>query len=250
MSNSLPDFKGDKFYTKQYQDESWLHQRAKDARYLISQIREIKIFNSDDKVLDVGCGSGDISQVLINTFGIEAYGIDLNKVAVVAAKKRGVRARIADLDSRWPFPDEYFDSIVGTEIIEHVINPDYFLIEAHRLLKVGGFLILTTPNLAAWFNRIIFLFGYHPFFLEASTVDKTVGLGFTRRLTPNREPMGHIRCFTLKSIKDILELHNYEVILVKGSTAFYLPKFMKLFDKLFKMIPSLSTELIIVARKK
>jgi len=99
--------------------------------------------------------------------------------------------------------------------------------EAFRVLKTDGYLVITTPNLAAWFNRLIFLFGYQPFFLEPSTKDKTVGLGFTRRLMPNRKPVGHIRCFTLKALKDILVLHGYKIVLVKGNTGYYLPNFMR-----------------------
>lgn len=113
-----------------------------------------------------------------------------------------------------------------------------------------GTLILTTPNLANWFNRILFLFGYQPFFLEASTVDKTVGLKFTRRLTSNRMPVGYVSCFTKKAIEDLLNLHGFENIKIIGGKVDCLPKFMEPFDSLMSFFPALSSDMIIIAKFK
>ena len=53
-------------------------------------------------------------------------------------------------------------------MIEHLYNPDHMLEECRRVLKPGGLLIISTPNLQAWYNRILFLFGVQPIFYEVS----------------------------------------------------------------------------------
>jgi SAM-dependent methyltransferase len=241
---------GDAFYSEKYAQEAWREERREDACYLIDQVRGIISFPNNGCVLDVGCGSGDLGLELKKQFSVESYGIELNETAIQYANERGVKSILADLDEVWPYQNEFFDVVTGTEIIEHIVNPDHFILEAKRVLKLNGLLVLTTPNMTAWFNRALFLFGYQPFFTEVSTIDKTLGLGFTRKLTPNREPVGHIRCFTLKAIREILELHGFDVVLVKGNTTRCLPKFMKLPDRLFRFSPSLSSNITIVGRKK
>lgn len=244
------DYTGDAFYSEKYDEEGWREQRAKDARYLIDQVREINPFEEGGKVLDAGCGSGDLGVELMKQFHSDCYGMELNDVAIRHANERGVKTQKVDLDGRWVYEDALFDVVTGTEIIEHVLNPDHFILEAKRVLKSGGLLILTTPNIAAWFNRIIFLFGYQPFFTEVSTIDKTIGLSFTRKLTPNRKPMGHLRCFTLKALKEILELHGYEVVLVKGNKVYYLPKYMSFFDEFFSFFPGFASDVTVVGKKR
>jgi SAM-dependent methyltransferase len=54
---------------------------------------------------------------------------------------------------RFPYPDGAFDTVLNCEILEHLIaDPTHLLCECHRVLKPGGFLVLTTPNVLAWQN--------------------------------------------------------------------------------------------------
>jgi len=200
--------------------------------------------------LDAGCGDGDFAELLANKLRLkEIYGVDINSSALLEAKRRGLTVKMANLEEEIPFVPRKFDLIISRQVIEHLVNPDVFLKECNRVLKDSGMLIITTPNLACWFNRLIFLFGAQPFFLEASTVDKTIGLKFTRRLTKTKEPLGHIRVFTLNALKELLQLHGFRVAKSVGSEVEYLPIFMRPFDKLFSAFPSLSTDLIVIAYK-
>ena len=216
----------DKFYSERYENNSYLNLRTEAADRLISQIENINPFKAGDKVLDLGCGSGESGSTVKNKFNAKVYGIDINKQAVNKAKEKGLIAQISDVEQRWPFQNNFFDSIICTQMIEHLINPDFFLTESKRVLKKKGLLIITTPNLAAWFNRLILLFGYQPFFTEVSTLDKTLGLSFTKNLTPIRKPLGHLRVFTLKALREILILHDFEIIKVQGSVVSYFPKYI------------------------
>lgn len=240
----------DDFYSDKYSDENWLNQRKKDAVDLLDRVSPLITFTKESVVLDVGSGSGDFGDVLIKKHGSIVHGIDLNEVGVNRAREVGMDAKLADLDQKWPYPDKFFDVVSGAEIIEHVLDPDHLVLEAHRTLKDDGYLIIQTPNLACWFNRIIFLAGYQPFFTEVSTKDKTVGLSLTKNLTPIRDPVGHIRVFTLKALKDLLELHGFKTELITGETVHYLPWYMDIIDSVMSKIPSLATDITIVAKKK
>jgi ubiquinone/menaquinone biosynthesis C-methylase UbiE len=238
----------DRFYTQNYAKKIWRDQRHKQSLYYIEKFKRLNVFNKGNSLLDVGCGSGELALLLKEEFGIEPSGVEINKVALEQAKKRGLNAKYADLEKKWPYKNNTFNSVIGVEIIEHMVNPDHFLREAKRVLKQEGKLILTTPNLANWFNRILFLLGYQPFFLEASTVDKTVGISFTRKLTENRIPVGHVRVFTLNAIIDLLKLHGFKNIKVIGGKVDCLPPFMSTIDTLFSYVPSLASDMIVVAK--
>lgn len=204
------------------------------------------------KILDSGCGIGLFSSLLKSNFpSSEVISIDLDKLSLESAKKRGLKVIKADLQKKLPFNDNTFDIIISNQVLEHMLNPDFYLMEHKRILKKeSGIFVITTPNLAAWFNRIIFLFGIQPFFLETSTIDKTVGLGFTRGMTPMREPMQHIRVFTYGALKDIAALHGLRIINSMGLEAPYLPKPMNLIDKFISgSIMTLASNLIVVVKK-
>lgn len=55
---------------------------------------------------------------------------------------------------RLPFPDGAFDVVVSDDLIEHLVETDSYAREIHRVLTPTGWLFLSTPNLAAWFNRL------------------------------------------------------------------------------------------------
>ena len=183
-------------------------------------------------------------------FTNDVYGIDINSEAVNIAKKHGIKAKLGDIEEKWDYPNEYFDIVIASHIVEHVVNPDALLLEANRVLKKKGILIIATPNLGAWFNRVLLLIGYQPFFTEVSTVDKTMGLGFTRKLTPLRSPLGHLRLFTLKALQDILLLHEFRINKTFGAEFLAFPPLILKLDKLLSYVPSLASNIVIIAQKK
>lgn len=232
------------YYSTSYTDNSAARVNAQWAKNVASKLGIP--FSSKKKVLDVACGTS----ILGKAFGRYIYGFDTNPQAVKIAQENGVKAREGDAEEKWDYPDEYFDVVIASHIIEHVVNPDHLVLEAKRVLKKNGLFIVATPNLAAWFNRILLLLGFQPFFTEVSTADKTLGLKFTRTLTPNRSPLGHLRVFTIGSLKDILELYEFKILKVISAEFLAFPPLLLFLDRIFSHIVALASSIIIVGKKK
>jgi len=201
----------------------------------------------DAKIVELGCGDGSLVMEVANALGIrDVYGVDIDEVALKKAEDRGVKVFKADLNSDpLPFKDGFFDVVLMEEVIEHLINPDNAIREAHRVLKAGGAFLLSTPNLAWWLNRLALLFGYQPYWSEVSTL---YNVGKFRR--DQRLPLsGHLRLYTHRALKQLLELHGFRVIASKGITYNNLPSLFKHLDRLASKIPSLAQIIMILAWK-
>lgn len=99
---------GDNFYTNKYNDSEWLKQRRKDAQALLKAIDKLAIFNSQSKVLDVGCGAGDLASEIAKRYQSETYGVDINETAIDKARKLGIKAVVGDLDESLPYQKSFF----------------------------------------------------------------------------------------------------------------------------------------------
>ncbi len=112
------------------------------------------------KLLDAPAGEGALSQRLMETHDVVPVDIDENYF-----KLSGLPFRKVDLDQPLPFEDGSFHYIACIEGIEHLENPFLCIREFSRVLKRGGSLILTTPNIMSVKSRTRFFFySYHDFF--------------------------------------------------------------------------------------
>ena len=101
------------------------------------------------RVLDIGC-SPPFTLVTLRSLGYEVTGIDVNPSSFANSQREfGFEAVSCNIEQeRLPFADQSFDVVLMCEVFEHLrINPVNTMREVHRLVKRGGFLHLTTPNL-------------------------------------------------------------------------------------------------------
>ena len=116
------------------------------------RLKKIKCHISDGRLLDIGCADGVFIQQARHA-GIEAEGIDISQVAVEKALQLGVPAYCRDIFDHNP---EYkYETITGFDVLEHVLDPIKFLDSLKRLLKLGGVLVLTTPNRLSLFRMLM-----------------------------------------------------------------------------------------------
>ena len=172
-----------------------------------------------ERILDVGCGDGNFSMLIGEACKAkEVYGIEVSERGVEMARKNGVKCFQLDVDLEdFPFEDNFFDAVFAGELIEHLFDPDHFLDEVYRVLKPKGVFVLSTPNLASIHNRVALLFGYQPFPMGISA-----RMNVGRAYEPDSEhvqSLDHIRVFTLRSLKELLKIHGFKILMVKGSCA-------------------------------
>jgi len=201
------------------------------------------------RFLDLGCGNGHFARAVADALGCETLGIDISEEGVEAARRAGVQATALDIDAHpLPYPAEFIDFVYSGEVIEHLHYPDHYLREIRRVLTPGGKLLLTTPNLGAWYNRFSLLLGYQPIFSDVS-LECSVG-----HLWP-MGTMAHTRLFTLRALKGLLIFHGFAVSVFWGIPINYKCGFGKAHPFLARVAnlifrhPAWNSGILVMARK-
>lgn len=135
---------------------------------LLSQSMDLK--QPGLRALDMGAGQGALSARLKEA-GLDVEACDQNPELFQVP---GVQCRGIDQSGRLPYDDAVFDLAVAVEVMEHIDGHRDFFSEAARVLKPGGLLLITTPNILSLKSRMLFFFGgyYYSFGpLDPATVD-------------------------------------------------------------------------------
>jgi 2-polyprenyl-3-methyl-5-hydroxy-6-metoxy-1,4-benzoquinol methylase len=115
-----------------------------------------EVFNKKKKgnFLDVGCGTGKIVYTA-KMCGWNAQGIDINKDAVRKARKKGLNIKYSNIDN-FKGKKNFYDLINMGQIIEHVKSPERTITKVREMLKSGGELSISTPNINSFFPKYSF----------------------------------------------------------------------------------------------
>ena len=212
--------------------------------------------NENICLCDLGSFPGTFLRVLLHfgkglNLNLTAAGLLINHGFQDAMSKLGIEVLKVNLD---PAHDgllpgtenpeynlferrEYFDIVIASEVFEHMMNPSHLVKAAHDILKPGGYLLVTTPNIAWIRNRVSLLFGRSPNF--------PINEGILRPNTDRWRP--HFRVYVLDEVSEVLEDKGFRILHSE-----YLDERNKNLNPikgLLYSVPSFRHGLLILARK-
>jgi 2-polyprenyl-3-methyl-5-hydroxy-6-metoxy-1,4-benzoquinol methylase len=176
------------------------------------------------RILDVGCGKGLFLRELTNHLrtrsrikGLEVTGTDLvkspgNFFSDISADFRFVQLNLDG--STLPFADKSSDFLCCNHVLEHIFQTEKLVREFRRVIDPNGLCLISVPNLAAWVNRVFFLFAGQPLGSELGTETVTYGFwpGFLQKKLEPFKPSGHIRDFTPRGLEDLTRRCGFRTV--------------------------------------
>jgi 2-polyprenyl-3-methyl-5-hydroxy-6-metoxy-1,4-benzoquinol methylase len=150
-------------------------------------------------ILDVGCSSGGFGQLLKTERSVEVWGVELNEQAAEIAAQRIDRVICAAFDSNLDLPSQYFDCIIFNDVLEHLVDPFSALLYSKELLRNGGVVVTSIPNVRFFGNIWKLLVHKDWKYTDQGILDRT-----------------HLRFFTYRSILETFEALGYCVDDIEG----------------------------------
>lgn len=134
---------------EKYDIESYYSESNPVIRYVekrrVSLVLKLLSPQENEKIFEVGCGAGHVLQGV--SVG-QLYGIDLSERMLSLARKRlGDKVELKKCNAgKIDYPDDFFDKIICTEVLEHTLDPIAVLREIKRVARTGGTVVLSIPN--------------------------------------------------------------------------------------------------------
>jgi SAM-dependent methyltransferase len=126
-----------------------------DAGFYAKYADTLKPSNHGSRVLDVGCGVGQVVARLSEA-GFEAHGVDVSEPNIERARRFCPRCQLYD-GRKLPFDEGFFDTAGALNVLEHVDEPEAFIKELVRVVRIGGRVVISSPN----FFRVFGFRDYH-----------------------------------------------------------------------------------------
>ncbi|MCX6186059.1 MAG: methyltransferase domain-containing protein [Bacteroidetes bacterium] len=196
------------------------HTTYKDAEdlkrldFIVDSIKKLGLPNA--KILDVGCGNGNISMAL-GSIGFNVVGVDIDETSIQNATKKNtfsnIQFKIIDANS-FTMNDE-FDAVVCSEVLEHLEVPSDLVGSIFRILKPGGVLVATVPNghgprevlitkPMQWLHK-------REYDGPLLALKKIMGYSNTTRQSSNPD-LTHIQFFSVSSIQKLMSDRGFKLL--------------------------------------
>ena len=178
------------------------------------------------RVLDLGCGDGSFTVELGKKVATtELHGIEIDEESIQQCEAKGITAYRADLNEPMPLDSDSSDVVCASQVLEHLHHTDLFIKEIYRILKGGGYALISTPNLASAYNILCLVLGWQPLtcFVSDEVYDLANPFGLRRGVKREAAGSGHLRVPTCRRLKELFEYHGYEVEKTVGVGYYALP---------------------------
>ena len=165
---------------------------------------------NDVRVLDIGCGTGAVTALVNRNKNNNVCGIEPDPMRAARARTRDIEVYNGMLDETFGSRHAPFDVVVMADVLEHVAAPVDLLGRAAGILKPGGLVLLSVPNVAHWTVRLGLLCGRFDY-TETGILDAT-----------------HLRWFTQKTIVTLCNSYGLKVLSVLQTAGSDLPEYRSL----------------------
>lgn len=177
--------------------EQWDFSKIKSHYVYKPLLDKINQFVPSGKLLDIGCSNGSFIKTAC-VLGWKAEGVELEKGSYEVSQKYNLNVYNQELISL-KLPSDKYNVITMWQVIEHLNNPETIIEECCRILKPGGILAISTPNI------------------------QSIGKLLLKEKWGAVEPHVHLSLFTPKSLEQLLHFHNFktrclETLDIKPST--------------------------------
>jgi 2-polyprenyl-3-methyl-5-hydroxy-6-metoxy-1,4-benzoquinol methylase len=161
-----------------------------------AHMKLLEAVGTGGRVLDVGCSSGYLAEPLSRR-GNTVVGLELDPEAAREAERWCERVLVGSVETmELPFEPASFDAVVCGDVVEHLRDPGAALARLRPLLRPGGRLVVSTPNVANWAVRLSLLAGRWQY-TDRGILDRT-----------------HTHLFTRRTLVDTIERAGYRVVRV------------------------------------
>lgn len=192
-------------------------------------------FNPEANFLDLGCDDGAVTEMIAKKIGTnKIYGVEIVDSRIKIAESRGINVHNFDLNRNFDFIDNFFGIVCANQVIEHIYNSDNFLSEIFRILKPGGYALVSTENASSWCNIFASLMGWQIFSLtNFSQTSQSIGnpLSLHRGQNDALKSWSHVRIYNIRGLKKYCEKIGFTVDDIKGAGYFPLPGILGNIDK-------------------
>jgi len=183
-----------------------------------------KMIEENSHILDLGCGSGELLQMLKTKKGIKALGVDINQDNIISCLEKGLSVIQGDIDiGLKEFTDKSYDYVILNQTLQSTHNPEFVMQE---MLRVGKKCVVSFPNFAYWRVRC------HLFF--KGQMPKSRILPFEWYNTPN------IHLLTVSDFFEFAKKRNIKILKSIYTTKATIKKF-----PLTRFLPNLFAEEVI-----
>jgi 2-polyprenyl-3-methyl-5-hydroxy-6-metoxy-1,4-benzoquinol methylase len=148
------------------------------------------------RVLDIGCGPGLTGEAILRAGAAEVWGVERDPRLAADARARLSRVVCSDLEQTdlTELPSHYFDVIVYGDVLEHLVDPWSVLQDQRRLLRPGGYMVASIPNVR-----------------HVRVITRLVLRGQWTYTAEGSLSIGHLRFFTTKTMRELIVGAGYSI---------------------------------------